>query len=548
MRNIFSRRRGCVLMALIMVLSVIMTNLQITAWAVAEQEREEWEEVKVPDGDFESGDASVSPWNFTGDVSGQNYYYKLYQNTYMSDNKTYIYQVCSRKGTKVTKDYKAAQTVEVPNGIYKASVEASGAGENGTHTTSLSAGGESVAITPSGWDKWETYTTGVFEVKDGQITIELNSTVTGQYVELDNVKLLRFKGAEGELKVDKVLDQHMELVEGDTFTVPAKATVRYTNGIEQEEDVVWNEKELAAVETTGPAKFEVNGNVTIGNEQYEALLTVTVAEKPKWSLHVLTDKDRSVVVVSLENLRSDIADVVISTGIYDQSGNEIEVETKESNIAQGENASFTFKSEYLKEVGEGSCTFSASVYDKNTMTLLQGPITELETDSAPLVNKNPETFCNPINISYPYQKSKSAAGYRMLADAQPVYYKGEYWMFPTGATGYYHSADLINWEFVYTNKNQSTSNAPGAFVYDDYLYIGRYEANIYRSNNPEDPNSWKKVRGTKYPDPYFFLDTDTEGKEHLYVLHGCTGLNASNTNTDPIVYLLELDLTSPTLE
>ena len=286
--------------------------------------------------------------------------------------------------------------------------------------------------------------------------------------------------------------------------------------------------------------------MTVGGTEHRATLIVTVMESPKWSFHAFTDKDKNVVVVTLQNLKSDITEVAITASIFDSDENVVDTKSQDSNIAQGETASLVFRSEHLKAVGDGGYTFSASVKSKNEDAVLPRPIVELETDDAPLVNKNPETFCNPINISYPYQ-SYSSHAFRMLADAQPVYYKGEYWMFPTKASGYFHSKDLINWEFIYSVSNQTNSNAPGTFVYNDYLYIGRYDAKIYRSNDPANPDSWEVVRNTNYPDPYFFLDTDKNGKEHLYVLHGCTGLNASNTDTEPIVYLMELDLTSPTL-
>lgn len=266
-----------------------------------------------------------------------------------------------------------------------------------------------------------------------------------------------------------------------------------------------------------------------------------------WSVQALTDSVQSVAVVNVENVKSAVSNVTISASILDASGKSVETKEKAVDIAQGETESLIFRSEQLNKVGKDGYTFSASVKGTDETGSVLQSVTALEPDEAPLANKNPETFCNPINISYPYQGAYSNNAFRMLADAQPVYYKGEYWLFPTKASGYFHSKDLINWEFVYSVSNQTNSNAPGTFVYNDYLYIGRYDARIYRSNNPADPDSWEIVRNTNYPDPYFFLDTDAEGKEHLYVLHGCTGLNASNTDTEPIVYLMELDLTSPTL-
>lgn len=163
MKKELFRRVGCIVLAVIMALSILGTNMQLTVRA---EEPGEWKEVTVPDGDFESGETTNnSAWEFTGDIDGDNYFYKLYKNSYMKNNTTFVYQASSKKGTNITKEYKAAQTVTVPNGIYKASVDASGASEKGTHTTTLSAGGKSVAITPSVWDVWETYTTVGYQNK-----------------------------------------------------------------------------------------------------------------------------------------------------------------------------------------------------------------------------------------------------------------------------------------------------------------------------------------------------------------------------------------------
>ena len=94
-----------------------------------------------------------------------------------------MYEVCSKKNTSVTKTYKCSQTVKglVP-GAYKASIDATGGNDPGTHTTTLTAGGKSVAVTPNKWNEWVTYTTDTFEVGEGWVQrISIDSTVTGQY-------------------------------------------------------------------------------------------------------------------------------------------------------------------------------------------------------------------------------------------------------------------------------------------------------------------------------------------------------------------------------
>ena len=96
-------------------------------------------EVTVPNGDFESGETA---WTFTGDIQNLDYYWKLFQSAAMTNNQTTMYEVCSKKNTSVTKTYKCSQTVKglVP-GTYKASIDATGGNDPGTHTTTLTAGG-----------------------------------------------------------------------------------------------------------------------------------------------------------------------------------------------------------------------------------------------------------------------------------------------------------------------------------------------------------------------------------------------------------------------
>ena len=131
-------------------------------------------EVTVPNGDFESGETA---WTFTGDIQNLDYYWKLFQSAAMTNNQTTMYEVCSKKNTSVTKTYKCSQTVKglVP-GTYKASIDATGGNDPGTHTTTLTAGGKSVAVTPNKWNEWVTYTTDMFEVgEDGTCEISIDS-------------------------------------------------------------------------------------------------------------------------------------------------------------------------------------------------------------------------------------------------------------------------------------------------------------------------------------------------------------------------------------
>ena len=234
-------------------------------------------EVTVPNGDFESGETA---WTVTGDIQNLDYYWKLFQSSAMTNNLTTMYEVCSKKNTSVTKTYKCSQTVTglVP-GTYKASIDATGGNDPGTHTTTLTAGGKSVAVTPNKWNEWVTYTTDTFEVgEDGKCEISIDSTVTGQYLDMDNVKLYR-KSEAGPKVVDKVSDITKKVTVGSTFTAPKQATVLYTDGTNALFDVTWNSDELAKVDTATAGKtFTVNGKVTVEEQEYDAVLTVEILD------------------------------------------------------------------------------------------------------------------------------------------------------------------------------------------------------------------------------------------------------------------------------
>ena len=197
---------------------------------------------------------------------------------------------------------------------------------------------------------------------------------------------------------------------------------------------------------------------------------------------------------------------------------------------------------------EESVSAKLFLWDKNTWAPLITPISPI-VEKDPLVSKEQETFCNPINISYRYMADSAAGWYRLMADNDTVFYQGQYWMFPTHSLGYFYSDDLINWNYVYSTQADYNNVAPGAFVLGDYLYVARDERAIFRTNNPKDGSSWVRVSAAGntlagYKDVYFFSDPDTG---RLFMLHGCSGINETNMLTVPVIAITELDTTSPTL-
>ena len=84
-----------------------------------------------------------------------------------------------------------------------------------------------------------------------------------------------------------------------------------------------------------------------------------------------------------------------------------------------------------------------------------------------------DTYCNPLNIDYTYMiyNSDKDISYRSGADPAVVRFRGEYYMFVTRSNGYWHSKDLLDWDFIAPKDwYPQGSNAPAAHNYNCLLY------------------------------------------------------------------------------
>jgi hypothetical protein len=132
------------------------------------------------------------------------------------------------------------------------------------------------------------------------------------------------------------------------------------------------------------------------------------------------------------------------------------------------------------------------------------------------------TWCNPINIDYSYSIYNSDEGisYRSGADPAVVKYRGEYYMFVTRSMGYWHSSDLLNWDFITPEKWYfQGSNAPAAHNFkDSMLYVtGDPSGNmsVLYTDNPK-KGDWKAIPSilTDLQDPDLFIDDD--GQAYMF--------------------------------
>ncbi len=148
-----------------------------------------------------------------------------------------------------------------------------------------------------------------------------------------------------------------------------------------------------------------------------------------------------------------------------------------------------------------------------------------------------ETYCNPINIDYNYMVYNSSRdiSYRSGADPAVVRFKGEYYMFVTRSMGYWHSTDLLNWDFISPEKGYfQGSNAPAAWNYkDSILYMmgdPSGSMSLLYTDNPK-KGDWKPIPSIigNIQDPALFFDED--GRAFVYW---------GSSNVYP-VYVNELD-------
>jgi hypothetical protein len=150
-----------------------------------------------------------------------------------------------------------------------------------------------------------------------------------------------------------------------------------------------------------------------------------------------------------------------------------------------------------------------------------------------------KTYCNPIDINYQYNFEQKTNGisYRSGADPVIVKHKGEYYLFVTISGGWWHSKDLIHWDYVKPNMwPKEDMCAPAAVSAGGTLYLfqstfGRRP--IYSTQTPE--NGQLSLFNSLLPfmpgapgpwDPAIFHDEDTDrwfmyfGSSNLYPLFG----------------------------
>lgn len=153
-----------------------------------------------------------------------------------------------------------------------------------------------------------------------------------------------------------------------------------------------------------------------------------------------------------------------------------------------------------------------------------------------LGNAQQKTYCNPINIDYgycPIPAFYAQGKHRATADPVITYFKGKYYLFSTNQWGYWHSSDMLDWQFVSRKflrpEHQVYDElcAPSlSFVNDTLLVVGSTQGKefpIWMSKNPS-KNDWKELvhkSETGAWDPQIFWDKD---RDEIYEYYGSSNL------------------------
>ncbi|MCP9237534.1 discoidin domain-containing protein [Lewinella sp. JB7] len=147
------------------------------------------------------------------------------------------------------------------------------------------------------------------------------------------------------------------------------------------------------------------------------------------------------------------------------------------------------------------------------------------------ISAQQRTYCNPVNIDYgytPFERFSQEGKHRATADPVIVNLRDTLYLFSTNQEGYWYSADMLDWTFVYRkflldDKYTHDLNAPAAWVMNDSLYVygSTWELDfpIWKSGNPT-RDDWEIAVDTLNVgawDPAFHYDED---QDNLYLYWG----------------------------
>lgn len=143
----------------------------------------------------------------------------------------------------------------------------------------------------------------------------------------------------------------------------------------------------------------------------------------------------------------------------------------------------------------------------------------------------PGVICNPIDLAYRYQdfgRGPLRTVYREAADPSVVRYRDRFYLFASMSGGFWHSADMVRWEFVATPTLPAGDYAPDVREVDGALVVTASRRKpggpVFRSTDPlKDGFQQVNTSTFAYWDPNVFQDEDSR----TYLYWGCS-------NSEPV--------------
>ncbi len=129
-------------------------------------------------------------------------------------------------------------------------------------------------------------------------------------------------------------------------------------------------------------------------------------------------------------------------------------------------------------------------------------------------------YCNPLDIPYKFQHYRGSA-HREAADPTLVYFRGKYYLFASMSKGFYHSEDMVRWEWQENSVPDPYRYAPDVRQKGEYLYLcasGGDPSRIWRTKDPFSGEYELVSEPLSFWDPDIFFDDD--GKAYLF--WGCS--------------------------
>lgn len=149
------------------------------------------------------------------------------------------------------------------------------------------------------------------------------------------------------------------------------------------------------------------------------------------------------------------------------------------------------------------------------------------------------TWCNPIDLDYKYnfEQLNEKISYRSAADPVIVPHKGEYYLFATISGGWWHSKDMLRWDFVKPSMwPMEDVCAPAALSVRDtmYLFQSTFDLRpIFYTTTPENGHLeffnrlMPRLPGSLGPwDPAIFYDEELDkwymywGSSNVFPIYG----------------------------